>query len=197
MNYSELKNNLSNLSVFQLDNLLIELNNGFIPEHKYECIKLIVCEIECRRLSKYIEDTTDLKIIVDYNYDILWKLDNDDIKNSIDFMKKNKIEFSGILRWVPIFLDMNRVYFIYKQLIFKDYSDDKIFDFLIQDIRYLFDFIEIDNNLNYSYCNDENFVKFILSFVKIIDDKRKSTDIYKRMINKVIEENSYALNHLR
>ena len=194
MNYNDLKNNVSKLSISQLNNLLIELNNGFISEHKYECIKLILCEIEYRRLSKFIDDPVDLKIIVDYNYDILWKIEDNIIKKSISFMKKKKIEFIGILRWLPIFLDMNRVYDIYKELISKNYSNDKIFDFLIQDIRYLLNFKIVDSN---NYDNDQDFVKFILDIVTLVNDKRKSTDIYKRMIKKVIDENSYALNHLK
>ena len=108
-------------------------------------------------------------------------------------MKENDIDFIGVLRWIPIFLDMNRVYYIYNDLVSKSYSNDKIFDFLIQDIRYLLNF-NIDKN--YDYNSDEKFIKFILYCVTLVNDKRKNTNIYKRMMNKFIEENSYALNHL-
>lgn len=193
MNYSELKDSISELSNDELNKMLIVYNNNFITEQKFECIKLVLYEIEKRRLSQFINDNVDLKILLDYNLDILWKIDNNEIKKSLKFLNNNKININGIIRWIPIFLSMNRVYYIYNNFKNLGYSNDKIFNELIIDIRiYLNKNIVCDDK----YLNDKEFIEFIVEIVKMVNDRCKDTDVYKRMMNNLIEENSYALNHL-
>lgn len=195
MNYGELKENINKLSIEELKNLLIEFNNKIISEHRFECIKLIIYEIENRRLSRYIKNNVDLKVILDYNFDILWKISDNEIEQSMNFINKNKVQIDGILRWIPVFLSMNIVYCIYNKCKNNGYSDDKILDVLVTNIRTLLNDYVINNNIKYD--DNKEFINFILKLVKMINNKIKSTDVYKRMMDEIIEKNSYALSHLR
>lgn len=192
MNYNDLKENINNFSINELKEMLLEYNDGFIYEQRLECIKLIIKELEYRRLYEYVKESIDLKVLVNYNYDILWKIDNDVVDKSIKFLKKHKIQMENILRWIPIFLSMDNVYSIYKKGKSDGYSNDKIIDILIMDMKLLLD-DNIDKNIKYD--DDKDFIDFILNVVKLINDRRKDTGTYKKMMDELIEENNYIKNH--
>ena len=195
MNYNDLSVNIKNFNIQELKHLLKECNDGIISEQKYECIKLLISEYEYRRLSEYIKNTVDLRMLIKYNYDIIWKIGNDEVRKSIEFFNKNKIPFDGLLRWIPICLSIDRVYFIYNKLKNNKFNNDEIFKVLMSDIRLnLDDVIDIKEM---KYSKDKEFVKFIKEQFILLNDKRKETDVYKRMMKEIILENNYALSHLK
>lgn len=193
MSYDELNKNISNFSIDELNNILIDYNNDLISGEILRCIKLIIYEIEYRRLSRFVKNDVDLKILIEYNYDILWKINNDEIIASFNFFDKNKIVINQIIRWVPIFLSINRVYTIYKKFKNIGYSDDKIFGELILNIRI---YLDDDYNINDEYLNDIEFIEFIFKAVNMVNVRLKDTYIYKKMMDNLIDENSYALDYL-
>lgn len=195
MNYNDLRDNIEVLTVEELKKLLVEFNNNVISEQRYESIKLIVYELEYRRLSKFIKDKTDLKIILNYNYDVIWKIDSKEIENSMKFLNNNQIQVNGVLRWIPIFLSMNTVYSIYNKLKNSGLSNEKIFEELVSDMS-----VNLDNQVNDEidkYVSDKEFVLFLGEIVKLVNSKRKNTDTYKKMMDELIRENDYVLKHLK
>lgn len=194
MNYNDLRDSIKSLDINDLKQLLKENTDGIISEQKYESIKLLICEYEYRRLGYYIKNNIDLKVLVKYNYDILFKISDDEIEESMEFYNKNKIKIDGLLRWIPICLSINRVYFIYKKMKDSKLSNEEIFKVFISDIRF-----NLDNEYekNDDFSKDKDFITFIGETFNLLNDKRKETDIYKRMMDEVVKENSYLFAHLR
>lgn len=192
MNYNDLRDNVEKLSVDELKNMLNEYNKGIIDEQKYESLKLIIYELEYRRLSKYIDDVVDIKVILNYNYDIIWKISDEQIEKSIKFLKKNKIPTGGVLRWFPLLLSMENVYYIYKDLKEKNKSNDEIFKMLVSDIKN-----NLNNKIDDKYSKDKDFISFLLEIVKTINSRRKITDTYNKIMKEIIYDNDYALKYLK